>query len=225
MKKTTQTKPVSKKKSVAAEIVMPETNVTPVNVAPKKFIWILLLVVLVGAGILFAKKYKGLVIAGTVNGKAITRWELEKAMNDRYAKSTFDDLASTLLLQQLAAQNGISASQEDINKEVAATEDRLGGKEALAQTLERIGYTDARFREEIATQVLVKKLAEKLFKAEVTDEEVSKFYQENKTLFPDKKFDEVKADIRQNLEQQKLQEQFTAWFQEQRKNALVVSYI
>lgn len=224
MKKTTKKTSAVKKAAVEPTTYMTETPVS--NAGPRKFILLLIiLVALIGAGLFVTKKYKGLIIAGTVNGKAVTRWELEKAMNERYAQATFDDLASNLLLQQLAAQNGVSVTLSEVDAEVAATEERLGGAEALAATLERIGYTDKRFREEMSTQVMVRKLAEKLFTIEVTDEEVASFYEENKTLFPDKTFDEVKADIVSNIEQQKLQEQFTTWFQEQRATAAVVSYL
>lgn len=226
MKRKTQTK--SSKKVAVAEMSYPVGKESAVNVsvAPKKFFVILVVIVLFGGLlVLGAKKYKGLVIAGKVNGQVITRWQLEKTMNERYGKQTLDDLAGTALVKQLAKENGVIVSDEDVNKEIAATEQRLGGKEALQTTLERMGYTSTRFNEEMRVQVLVAKLANKVLKVEVTDEEVSKFFQENKTLFPDKKFDEVKEDIKQNLVQQKVQEEFAAWFAEQKKQANIVSYL
>ena len=155
----------------------------------------------------------------------VSRWELEKALNDRYAKTVFDDLASTTLLKQLAKKNDIVVSKDELKKEIEATEQRLGGKEALQATLDRLGYSQTRFEEEMKTQVTVRKLAEKLFKIEVTDQEVAKFYDDNKTLFPDKKLEEVKLDILQNLTEQKLQQQFTTWFQEEKGKATIQSYL
>ena len=150
---------------------------------------------------------------------------MEKALNDRYAKTVFDDLASTTLLKQLAKKNDIVVSKDELKKEIEATETRLGGKEALQATLDRLGYSQTRFEEEMKTQVTVRKLAEKLFKIEVTDQEVAKFYDDNKTLFPDKKLEEVKLDILQNLTEQKLQQQFTTWFQEEKGKATIQSYL
>lgn len=208
-------------------MVMPiESETVVTSKPPKKAVLVLLsLLLIVALGVLVAKKYKSLFVVGKVNGQFITRLELEKSMNDRYAKATFDDLASTNLLYQLAASNGVTVSDEELQKEISDTETRLGGKEALNSTLDRMGYTQQRFTGEMNMLVLEKKLAAKLFKAEVSDEEVAKFYTDNKTLFPDKKLDEVKADITNNLVSQKLQQQFTTWFQEQKDKAVITSYL
>ena len=201
-------------------------NKIAVGTFSKKTLVILLALVLAaGIGTIMAKRYKNLVIVGKVNGLVVSRWELEKALNDRYAKTVFDDLASTTLLKQLAKKNDIVVSKDELKKEIEATETRLGGKEALQATLDRLGYSQTRFEEEMKTQVTVRKLAEKLFKIEVTDQEVAKFYDDNKTLFPDKKLEEVKLDIFQNLTEQKLQQQFTTWFQEEKGKATIQSYL
>jgi len=209
------------------EVNLPEKeNTVNVSVAPKKFFVLLAFVVLFGAILVIgAKKFKSLVVAGMVNGKPVTRWELEKTMNDRYGKLVFDDIASNILLKQLADQNGVSASDEDVTKEITNTETRLGGKEALQSTLDRMGYTTARFHEEMKIQVLVQKLSEKLFKVDVTEDEITKFFNDNKTLFPQKTLAEVKADIKLNLVQQKFQQEFSTWFTEQKKKANIQSYL
>lgn len=225
--KKIKTQPKSSRRVAVAEMSYPEKDTAVnVSVAPKKFFVVLALLVLLGGLlVLGAKKYKGLVIAGKVNGQIITRWQLEKALNDRYGKQTLDDLAGTVLVKKLAKENDVTVTDEDVNNEIAATEQRLGGKEALQTTLDRMDYTTNRFNEEMRVQVLVAKLASKVLKVEVADEEVSKFFQENKTLFPDKKFDEVKGDIKQNLIQQKVQQEFAIWFSEQKKQANIVSYL
>ncbi len=224
MKRKTQSK---SGKKVSATSVMPfeEPSVKTKSSSKKTLIIILALVLAAGIGTIMAKRYKNLVIVGKVNGLVISRWELEKAMNDRYAKTVFDDLASTTLLKQLAKTNAIVVSKDELKKEIAATEQRLGGKEALQATLDRLGYSQTRFEEEMKTQVTVRKLAEKLFKIEVTDQEVEKFYTDNKTLFPDQKLEAVKLDIFQNLTEQKLQQQFTTWFQEEKGKAAIQSYL
>ncbi|OGD71478.1 hypothetical protein A3A84_01465 [Candidatus Collierbacteria bacterium RIFCSPLOWO2_01_FULL_50_23] len=225
MKKTTKTRSKVRKVAVAEMSYSPEKETVNVSVAPKKFFVLAMIVLLGGLLLLGAKKYKGLIIAGKVNGQVVTRLQLEKTLNDRYAKQTFDDLAGTILVKQLAKQNAVVISEEDVNNEITATEQRLGGKEALQTTLDRMGYTTARFQDEMRTQVLVAKLASKVLTVDVTDDEVKKFFDENKTLFPDKKFDEVKADIKLNLTQQKVQQEFTTWFAEQKKQASIASYL
>ena len=215
MKRKTQSKSVNKVPAV----------VKTKTFSKKTLVVLLAIVLAAGIGTIMAKRYKNLVIVGKVNGLIVSRWELEKALNDRYAKTVFDDLASTTLLKQLAKTNDIVVSRDELKKEIEATETRLGGKEALQTTLDRLGYSQTRFEEEMKTQVTVRKLAEKLFKIEVTDQEVAKFYDDNKTLFPDKTLDDVKLDIFQNLTEQKLQQQFTTWFQEEKGKAAIQSYL
>ncbi len=207
--------------------IMPERETAMnVSVAPKKFFVVLALIVLLGGLlVLGAKRYKSLIVVGKINGRPITRWELEVALNKRYAKQTFDDLTSNMLIQQLAADNKITVSDAEVNREIDATTQRLGGKEALQATLDRMGYTTTRFQDEMRVQVLVAKLASKVLKVDVTDDEVTKFFNDNKTLFPKKTFDEVKGDIKQNLLQQKTQQQFTTWFADQKKKANIQSYL
>ncbi len=224
MKRKTQTR-LAKKTSVIATSPTIEGSQNIKSMSRKTLVALLALILVIGLGALTAKKNKSLFIVGKVNDQYVTRLELEKAMNDRYAKSTFDDLVSTVLLKQLAKKNNIVVSADEIKKEVESTETRLGGKEALQSTLERLGYTQIRFEEEMRVQVLVRKLAEKQFKTEVTDQEVAGFYNDNKTLFPDKKLDEVKLEILQNLTEQKLQQQFSTWFQEEKGKATVKSYL
>ena len=88
-----------------------------------------------------------------------------------------------------------------------------------------MGYTMVRLEDEMRVQVLVKKLAEKVLKIEVAEDEIQKFFNDNKTLFPSKTFDEVKDDIKQNLLQQKNQQEFATWFADQKKNANIQSYL
>src|SRR3990167_10054752 len=125
-------------------------NKIAVGTFSKKTLVILLAIVLAaGIGTIMAKRYKNLVIVGKVNGLVVSRWELEKALNDRYAKTVFDDLASTTLLKQLAKKNDIVVSKDELKKEIEATDTRLGGKEALQATLDRLGYSQTRFEEEM----------------------------------------------------------------------------
>lgn len=221
----TKTTPRLSKKTAEALATPDKVTTSRANRPFKKLVILVLLVLIGGILILSAKKYKNLIIVGKVNGRPVTRFELEVALNSRYGKQTFDDLASNILVQQLAAKNEISVSDDEVSQEIEATSVRLGGKEALTATLDRMGYTTARLQDEMRVQVLVKKLAEKVLKIEVTDTEIQKFFDDNKTLFPSKTFDEVKEDIKQNLLQQKNQEQFAAWFADQKKNANIQSYL
>lgn len=220
----------SKTKSRSLKSVSSPVMETPVMEGVKrnnpKFITYLVIVILLGVALfLLAKKYRGLVIAGMVNTTPVTRMELEKALVDRYGKATLDDLIAQKLLQQLAKQNQVTVTKEDIQTETKALEDKLGGKEALQASMERFGIDQAKLDEEISSVILQKKLSAKLFNVNVTDAEVTKYYNDNKALFDKKTFDEVKDDIKKTLIDQKLQEQFSSWFADQQKKAKIQIFI
>ncbi len=221
----TKTTPKLSKKVVKNSSPSVEVSPQRVDRPTKRFIILAIIILLGGIIALGSKKYKNLIIVGKVNGRPVTRLELEVALNSRYGQQTFDDLASNILVQQLAAKNEVTVSDDEVSQEIEATSVRLGGKEALTATLDRMGYTMVRLEDEMRVQVLVKKLAEKVLKVEVTDDEIQKFFNDNKTLFPSKTFDEVKEDIKQNLLQQKNQQEFATWFADQKKNANIQSYL
>lgn len=197
-----------------------------VKFSPIKFLRLLAIVVL--AGILIfgvVKKYRHLFIVGVVNTTPITRWQLDKMVFDRYGKSTLEELVNVTLLDQLSKQNKVTVTEDDIKNETTDLETRLGGKEALKANMERFGVDEAKLREEIRSILLQRKLSQKLFNLTASDEEISKYYSDNKALFAKQTIDEVRDDIKKSLEQQKSQQQFTDWFQEQRTKAKISLFI
>ena len=91
--------------------------------------------------------------------------------------------------------------------------------------MERFGVDEAKLREEIRSILLQRKLSQKLFNLTASDEEISKYYNDNKALFAKQTIEEVRDDIKKSLEQQKSQQQFTDWFQEQRTKAKISLFI
>lgn len=210
----------------APQLVVQETNMeTP---QPKKNSPLIPILVVILLGVLafnIAKKNRGLVIAGTVNEVNVTRAELDKVLMTRYGKSTLDELLSLALLKQLATKNAITVTKEDIDAEIKTLEARLGGAEALKSNMEQFGIDDAKLREELTSVITQRKLASKLFQVALDEKEVKKYYDDNKALFEKKKFEEVKAEIESTLKDQKLQTQFSEWFNKERQGAKVTTYI
>jgi len=222
----TKSKTKSRVVKSAVKPKIEEPLISLVKKSNSKFITYLAIVILLGIALfLMAKKYRGLVIAGMVNTSPVTRMELQKVLIERYGKATLDDLIAQKLLQQLAKDNQVVVSNEDIEKETKSLEDRLGGKEALQASMDRFGIDQKKLREEITSVILQKKLSSKLFQVTIEDAEVTKYFNDNKALFDKKTFDEVKADIRQTLTDQKLQEQFSTWFADQQKKAKIQVFI
>ena len=185
-----------------------------------------LLVVFVGAVVyLLAQKYRGVFVAGMVNNKIISRWELNQRLLKNYGKTVLDEMTNETILRDEAKKNGVTVVKKDIDDEVTSIKAKTGGDEAFKAALQQYGIDETQLRDRVEISLFQRKLAEKLFKVDVTDAEVKKYFDDNAASFKDKKFDDVKADIKTSLIQQKVQQQFNDWFDKLRKGTNVSSFI
>jgi len=176
----------------------------------------LLVVAIVIVGVFVFRK--DLFLAGKINGKLVTTPEFYSLLVQSNGEASFEALVRDTLILQEAAKKGISASQEEIDGKIAEIEERFGGKEGLDQVLSLNNVSKEQFQDQLITQILV----EKLFAEEisVSDEEVSKYIKENKLETQGLS----KDDVREQLKAQKLNEQFTKWFEETKNNADIQKY-
>lgn len=191
------------------------------------FIIKLLAIILIGSAVfLLAKKYRSFFVAGTVNNHPITRWELNKKLQDSYGKTAFDEMVSEYLLKDAAKKNGITVSQNEIDEKVASAAAQYGGKDQLMQMAQSAGInTDSQLNQFFEMQLIVQKLEDKLFKVSITDDEIQKYYDDNKDYLGNKKLDEVRDQIKQQLTSQKLSDQFSQWFSDLRQKANIQDYL
>lgn len=207
-----------------AEVQM---NQTTKKVGKKmNFVAKVLLVVIIGAALfMLANKYRGLVLAGIVNKTPITRWELNQQMTKRYGKTTLDEIVSNLLIKEEAKKMGVEVTDAEVQDEVKKLQEKIGGEDALKDALTQYGLTRAELEEQIRVSVMQKKIAEKLNKSEVTEEEVKEYFKTNATTYTGKKYDEVKDEIAALLKDQKMQQEFSTWFTEIKAKAHIESYL
>ena len=223
----TKKKTPNHKKTVTKVVVQAKevSKTTPSFVNPT-FIRNLIIVLLVGVTVfVIAKKYRGLIIAGTVNTTPISRFQLNQKLNERYGKTTLDEMINTAFLKDLMKQNDLTVTADDIKAERQQVVDRVGGEENLTAALTQYGMTEADLNDRLESVIMERELSDKNFPVEVADAEVEEYFQNNEAVFEGKTFDEVKEEIRISLKQQKQQQQFSTWFQEQKDKAQINTYI
>ncbi len=192
----------------------------------KKFISLVLLILVLGIGSFFlAKRYRGKVIAAVVNKTPITRWKLNQTMATRYGQPVLDELINNELLRQKAKQEGITVSQEQVQTELDLLAERFGGAESLDIIRDQYGLSQSDLEEQIRLRIIQEQLADKLFDLDVTQEEVEQYYEENTSAFEDQELAEVEQQIRENLLNQKLQQEFSAWFDKAKQEAQINTYL
>lgn len=219
-KKTT--KKVSKKTSIKTVRPVKENYAfteTPKTSTPKrKFGFKKLALLALVLGLLYLGR--GLFVAALVDGMPISRLSVVKELEKQGGKEVLDGLVTKRLIVNEANKKGIAVSDDEINGEVERIK-KLA--EAQGLTLENAlsyqGQTLDQLKENIRLQKNVEKiLADKIT---VTDDEVAKYFDENKDAYTGKKLEEVKDDIIAQLKNQKLSTEYQTWITDLKANSRV----
>lgn len=95
--------------------------------------------------------------------------------------ATLDAMISNEVVNQEAEKAEVEVTQEEIDAEMAVYEEQYGGAEALEQALASSGMSTADLEEEMKTYLKVEKIIGP--EIEITDEQISTYFEENKDTF------------------------------------------
>lgn len=173
----------------------------------KKIIVFLIVLILTG----LAYFLKGQFIVATVNGQPIWRSTLINELEKQGGKQTLEGLITKTLIFQEAKKQKVNVSEEEIGQEIKKIEESLASQgQDLNQALGAQGINLDELRKQIRIQKIVEKILGK--DIEVTDGEVEAYIKENQDFFPeDTDTKEAREEIRGQLKQQKISEEFEVW--------------
>lgn len=185
---------------------------------PKIIIIFLVFIILVGGLFYFRNRF----IVAVVNGQPITRFGLINELEKQSGKKTLESLIIKTLIFQEAKKQKISVSKDEVNQEISKLEESFSSQgQDFNQTLEAQGVTLIQLKEQIEIQKIVEKLVSGSVK--VADEEVEKYLEENKDLFPEgTSTEDVKTEARQQLENQRLSEEIQTWIESIKNSAKII---
>ncbi|MCE7897627.1 MAG: hypothetical protein DPW11_03035 [bacterium] len=206
-------------KTVKPELVMVNSAPamdTPVMVQPPKTSKLSsrilpLSLIVIGIALLIYKAGPYFVPA-IVDTTPITRFEIWNRMEKGYGAQTLDDVVNEKILDSAIAKSGVKVDQSKVDDQIKSLESQFESLGGLDAALEQRGMT----RDELVKQVKTQLSVEEILKDKVnpTDEEVKKAFDEaSATTYKDKKFDDVKDQVRDELVQAKLVEAFRDWFE------------
>lgn len=146
-------------------------------------------------------------VVATVNGKDISRQELDKrvnftiesykqqgldlttkensAMKEQLVQSELDKLIQDKLLLQEAEKQKLTPSKEEIDNNLKQIKESYGKEEDFKKALDQFKLTEEDLKELVTVETAKKNLFDKVT-ADVkkpTDEEISKYYDEHKDVF------------------------------------------
>jgi len=213
-------KAVNKVKKVAVETapIVPETEIPTSK--PNKLIIIVLALVVLG---LLAWKFKTLFVVAIVNGRPVTRYELEQKLMGRYGKQTLDEIVSERLVTEKAQGDKVVVSATEIDLKIADLTKMLAGRTSLEEALAQQGLTMEEFRRQVYLQALVEKLAEPQIKIE--DKEVADYLEQNRSFMTATEEGALKEEAIAALKRQKTTEVFSKIFADLKANAKVINLL
>ncbi|GIP27514.1 hypothetical protein J23TS9_26440 [Paenibacillus sp. J23TS9] len=117
----------------------------------------------------------------TVNGDKITKDKLYGELVSAGGTQTLDGMISETLVNQEADKKGIKVTQADIDKETAFIKKNYGSDAEFEAALQQNNLSKEEFNKQMDMQVKLRKLIEPDVK--VSDDDVKKYFEENKATF------------------------------------------
>jgi len=222
---TKATKKVSSKKVVKAseaiEQVAPIAEPVAVTRAKAKLSPKVLSMALFVVGIaLLTYKVGPYFVPAIVDNMPISRFAVWHRLEQSYGEQVYDDLVNEKVLDQAIKQSGIKVEMAKVEEQMKTLEEQFKDLGGLEEALKQRGLSRKDLEKQIKTQLAVEEvLKDKITPSE--DELKTQFDSGAKTVYKDKKFEEVKDAITEELKQSKLRDSFLAWFEEVKKNSKI----
>ncbi|MCY7875148.1 peptidyl-prolyl cis-trans isomerase [Bacillus spizizenii] len=111
----------------------------------------------------------------TIGGKSVTREEWLKEMEDRYGKSTLEDMINVRVVEQLAKKNNLKVSKNEIDREFLLV------KAVNNSFYEDEHTTEKEWKDQIRYNILLEELLTR--DIDISNKELKSFYNKNKELY------------------------------------------
>lgn len=147
--------------------------------------------------------FKDQFIVAWVNGRPITRMVYVRELEKLAKNQAIDSLLTKRLIIAEAAKQKVTVAKEEIDEAMANIEKRaIAQGTSLDELLKAQGVSLQSVREEVRLQKLLEKMVGEIT---VSDEQISSYFDDNKTaLYKDQTLDKVKDEISEQLKQQAL---------------------
>lgn len=196
------------------------TTITTTPVMNNKVITIALIVVVIG---LLTYKVGPWLVPALADNQPITRFSLWSRLEKSYGAQVLDDMVNEKILDRAIAKSNIKIDQAKLDEQLKSLESQFEAAGGLDEALKQRGLSRKDLEKQVRTQLAVEELlADKI---NPSDEEVKKLFDEGAmTVYKDKKFDDVKAGITEELKQTKLRDAFLVWFADVKKDSKVKTF-
>lgn len=167
--------------------------------------------------------YRGLFVAATVNGKPISRLAVVKQLEKTSGASTLDNMITESLIKQAADEQGITLDGNEVDDRVKGLETQFTTQ---GTTLDAALNNEGLSKQELIDQISLQIKAEKILKDKLTvsDEELDAYLKTNSITFDAGQEDTQKAQVREQVKQEKFRNELNAWLTNLRNEAKIKKF-
>ena len=179
-------------------------------------------VVIIGAALVgwFWYKTNTWPVVAVINGKPITRFEVDQQLFTQDKGPVIEGLVTQTLIKQDVAERGIKATDAEVDAKLEEIKKGLPPGQDIDKALAGQGMTLEQFKEQIRLRVEVEKvLADK---TKVASDEAEKFVKDNDKSFAEGTSQSEKLETAmKSLQQEKFQTALSSWLKELKDKAKI----
>jgi parvulin-like peptidyl-prolyl isomerase len=173
--------------------------------------------------LLFALLYifRSAFLVAFVNGQPVSTSEFNHQMQVDAGQKAMSEVVEKKLIFQEAQKKNITISDSDVNKQITSITATL---KKQGQTLDQALAAKGLSKQDLVDQIKIKLIVDKILgpQVKVSDKDVQDYIDKNKEQFGSTEINaSMKAGIKQQMTQQKLQDKFTTWVQDLQTKAKI----
>ncbi len=142
-------------------------------------------------------------VVAKVNGQEIHRAEYDKAVAQQAGSQVLDNLVTERLIETEAKKRGITVDDQRTAQLLSDTKKQFGSDAEFQAALKQSGLTEQDLTKRLQLRDMLDQMVTD--KIQVTDDEITNEYNQNKDQYQGKTLDQVHDQIKENLKQQKEQ--------------------
>lgn len=171
----------------------------------------------------FLYRGKNLFVVAVVNGKPITRWELNDDLTKRYGDRTLETMISERLVTDEIKKQNVTVSDEELKTKLTELTASLPKGVSLDEALKAQGISQDQFNSQLKLQIAVDKLLGQ--DVSVSAKEVDDYIKENKQLQAGTDPAKFTQQVETILRKQKIEELFQGWFASLKEKASIHRFL
>lgn len=221
----TKSKPaVIKEESISVTTIEDLTQPHTLRVKKPRFGYIIAAVCIIIIGILLFI-YRGLFVAVVVNGQPISRLSVIQETEKESGKQALATIVRNTLIQQEASKENVTVSDQEVNTQLNTVKANLARQgENINDVLATQGMTMTDLTQLLRLDLLVQKMVGK--QVVIPSKDISNYIAKNQDTLPQNESQaQLQATVKQQLQQQELNQKTQTWLQSLQSNAKIIYFV